>query len=65
MQIECDVCFNIFNTTTNKPFVCSPCGHTFDEKCAKILKNCATCRNEIKSIAPNWLVRNIFRFACF
>ncbi len=58
--MECDICFEKFDKSINKPLSLFRCAHTICAYCVKNLptKDCPTCRRQIEDTAVNWLVFN-------
>jgi len=54
-KFNCDVTLE----TMKEPTLISPCGHTFDLLSTLPVTKCPTCRVNIESRTPNWLIKTL------
>ena len=47
--MNCNICFEKFNTTTHLPLTILPCTHVYCKRCISRLQICPTCRVQISS----------------
>ena len=54
--MECDICFEKFDHSINKPLVLFRCAHTMCSKCVSLLSEpkCPSCGCVIEETRPNW-----------
>ena len=52
--MDCKICFDKYDSKSQKPIVLIPCGHSFCKKCALHLTKCSICRTYIKDMRPNF-----------
>lgn len=56
--MNCDICYDDYNSNEKKPFTLVPCGHTFCIKCINSLMSreasCPNCRKKISEKIPNY-----------
>ena len=58
MDLNCKICFEVFNTSNRKPIIVMLCGHTFCLECVDKLKKqdfiCPNDREPITNQKPNY-----------
>ena len=59
--MDCEICFDKFDHSFNKPMVLIRCGHTVCAKCVNNLaeKKCPSCNMAIKETLVNWAILKI------
>ena len=53
-EIDCKGCGLNFHATSREPKSLVPCGHSLCIECANKADNCIECKQEIKSLIPNY-----------
>ena len=59
--MNCEICFEKYNTEANKPYSLYPCGHTYCKSCLDklIKKECPTCKRELRDQQVNYALMAI------
>ena len=59
-RLSCLNCAQVYNETTNvKPFLTSPCGHTYCQTCLNNQIECPGCREPIENKTKNIFALNM------
>lgn len=63
-SIVCPVCYEDFNTESNKPLILDKCGHSLCKKCISNLQEtmtCPNCRIKFKKTYPNYALMDVLK----
>ena len=60
-ELNCVICFDLFDENLRKPMMLFPCGHTFCEACLKQINNkiCPTCNCSYSQVSVNWSLKKM------
>lgn len=60
-EFSCNICFDDYNHSKNKPFMLKNCLHTFCNKCVNSFKekSCPTCKSGFQDSGPNQMLIDI------
>ena len=60
-ELNCVICFDLFDENVRKPMMLFPCGHTFCEACLKQINNniCPTCNSNYTQVSVNWSLKKM------
>jgi hypothetical protein len=59
-KFECEICMDRYNTSTTRPHLLVPCGHTYCESCISQFeaRRCPMCRANFSGHVVNWEIMN-------